>query len=65
MPNWSPSIRIEYEILRVRAERMRAEALSYQEIHAGRDYSYWAMISEIDCLVEMRLIDERREKGLP
>jgi hypothetical protein len=44
---------------------MRAEALSYQEIHAGRDYSYWAMISEIDCLVEMRLIDERREKGLP
>ena len=61
----SPSSKIEFETLRVRAERMRAEALSYQEIHAGRDDSHGAMIGEIDCLVELRLIDERREKGLP
>ena len=64
-PSRSPSSKIEFEILRVRAERMRAEALAYQENHAGRDDSRNAMIGEIDCLVELRLIDERRKKGLP
>jgi hypothetical protein len=44
---------------------MRAEALVYQENHKGMDDSYGAMIGEIDCLVELRLIDERRKKGLP
>ncbi len=67
MPTQSliPLSRIECEVLRVRTERMRAEALVYQENHEGMDDSYSAMIGEIDCLVELRLIDERRKKGLP
>jgi len=37
---------------------MRLAALTYQREHDGQDDSYNAMLGEIDCLIELKILNE-------